>query len=179
MATCIVSCTQQKTSATRQAWIASKSDYLRNLKPTNALSVAQSITVTNDSGTLQVYEISDEGLVPIDSTQWVYFVVHSGHRESVIDLPESERIGDISLAIDYRGYLYSNNTHVCPGIGALVRRTECCEVGFEPGRLITNTFSTTVEDVLSQTRGSGPDDKWHKMAKEAQHVSGGAAAPQK
>ena len=60
------------------------------------------------------YQIQgNSGLIRFSNAGWVFIVSHSSHAE---EFDPTDKVGDISIAIDNEGNLYKNAAHVCGGI---------------------------------------------------------------
>ena len=84
----------------KEVWV---EEHVKYLKLTNPFTRGHLVIRREDEG---VFYGGREGLIRFSDGGWAYIVSHSKHDEN-------QEIGDITLAYDNNGNIYSNHSHIC------------------------------------------------------------------
>lgn len=108
-------CTFRNEQSRHEMWVEDQIAYLQAIEPAASTHHATTNDLSIFPGKGWMYKINHKGLIRIDATQWVFIVTHSIHYDE-IEHRTKNKIGDISIAIDHTGAIYTNASHVCGGI---------------------------------------------------------------
>jgi hypothetical protein len=96
-------------SGARQEWIRQTGRNLRRITTEQCTQQVEPRVVALEDVYMVSYRLTNqEGCITFPNGDWIYMIAHSSHDDN--------GIGDITLAIDNRGRLFSNEGHVCGGI---------------------------------------------------------------
>lgn len=96
-------------SAMQQQWMKQTVKQLKRIEPAQCVRHIEPQVIDLEDAFMVSYRLTNqEGCITFPNGDWIYMVAHSSH--------DDKAIGDLTLAIDNRGRLFSNEGHVCGGI---------------------------------------------------------------
>ncbi len=132
-----------RTTPTKKEWLRDQAIFLSHVEISDEM-VADARPWQGEGETWRYYLQWDQGAIPVGADGAVYVVTHSFHDDS----SKWNRIGDVAIAVDSEGRLYTCEGHIC---GSL--------------RLTSKKEVKTLQDFLETYSYDDEENTWKPYAK--------------